>query len=266
MEKLDFERGAGGRTMGHSRLARGRSSTPSARVRVTGDFELVVRDTRVSIPHSLERVIAYLAVTDHPVPRTRIAGTLWADVSEARAIGNLRTALWRLDQIDVRLIARIDDRLRLGPDVTTDVRELGRLVDQLIAGSTDPAAFDLTELNRCEDILRDWDDDWIVGERARFRLLRLEALERAAESLIERGQLSRALEAAVAAMVAEPLRESSRRLIAEIQIRRGNLVEVLRGYEEYRVLLRDELGLDPTPAIDEIVLRATGARTLGRAT
>src|SRR5689334_16739601 len=97
----------------------------STYLRLSGDFELVVAGQKVALPHALERVIAYLALAEHPVSRTRVAGTLWAEVTERRAISNLRTALWRMDRIDPMLVARIEGRLALGRHVDTDIKELG---------------------------------------------------------------------------------------------------------------------------------------------
>jgi DNA-binding SARP family transcriptional activator len=244
---------------------RSRSSRRGAtQLRLSGDFELVVAGQKVALPHALERVLAYLALAEHPVSRTRVAGTLWADVTERRAISNLRTVLWRMDRIDPMLVARIEGRLALGRYVDTDIKELGRSIRRLIVRKDDEADdehIDLARLIHSDEILIDWDDDWLVADRERLRLLRLEALERAAESLLLHGELSQALEVAIAVTAAEPLRESARRLMAEIQIGQGNIAEVLRGYDDFRNLLRSELGLEPTPALEAIVTSVTGPFT-----
>ena len=156
----------------------------------------------------------------------------------------------------------------LGRQVRTDIDELDRSIQGLIIGGVNRPGnepVDLSQLVQSEEILVDWDDDWLVADRERFRILRLEALERAADFLLGQGQLSRALEVAVVVMVAEPLRESTRRVIAEIQISQGNIANVIRGYEEYRTLLRQELGLEPTPALDAIVTRVAGEFIQSRA-
>jgi DNA-binding SARP family transcriptional activator len=49
--------------------------------------------------------------------------------------------------------------------------------------------------------------------------------------------------------------------MAENQIGQGNIAEVLRGYDDFRNLLRSELGLEPTPALEAIVTSVTGPFT-----
>jgi DNA-binding SARP family transcriptional activator len=224
-----------------------------AQLRLTGEFQLYVAGERLSVPHSVERVLAYLALSDRPVARTKLAETLWIDGPESRAVRNLRTALWRLHRIDDRLIAYIEDRLALVPDVAVDLARLRALIRRLIEGGDEQALRDVSELVWCAELLPDWDDEWVIADRERFRLLRLEALERAAETLLARGDLSRALEAALGSAVSEPLRESARRLIVEVQIAEGNRAEALQGYDQYRALLRTELGIEPSPALEALV-------------
>jgi DNA-binding SARP family transcriptional activator len=76
--------------------------------------------------------------------------------------------------------------------------------------------------------LPDWDDEWVVADRERFRMLRLEALERGAERLIERTEYGRAMEAALAATLSDPLRESARRLVVRVHLGEGNLASAVQ--------------------------------------
>lgn len=57
----------------------------------------------------------------------------------------------------------------------------------------------------------DWCDDWLVVERERLRELRIRALERVCEQLTAIGSFGQAIEAGMAAVRAEPLRESAHR-------------------------------------------------------
>ena len=83
---------------------------------LTGDFQVIVAGHRVEVPHAVERLLAFLALTGHAVHRSRLAGTLWADASERQAANNLRTALWRLRRGRTDLVAVQPDRLGLAPD------------------------------------------------------------------------------------------------------------------------------------------------------
>jgi DNA-binding SARP family transcriptional activator len=220
---------------------------------LTGEFQLVVAGRRLSVPHSVERVLAYLALSDRPVSRSKLAGMLWIDSSDRRAANSLRTALWRLHELAGHVIRPVEDRLALASDVRVDLAELAQLTRRLIDEPGGDALVDLPLLVDRAELLPDWDEDWIVADRERFRLLRLEALESAAEQLLERREFGRALAAALAAAESEPLRESARRIQIRVQLAKGNAAQALKIYEDYRLLLTDEVGLAPSEAMRALV-------------
>jgi DNA-binding SARP family transcriptional activator len=230
---------------------------------LTGEFELAIAGRNVTVPHSAERVLAYLALTDRPVSRSRLAGTLWSDSSEIQAAKCLRTALWRLHRVDVDLVSGGRERLRLSPVVAVDAVDLADLARGLIGEPTPTMLGELPRLMEHTELLPDWDDPWIVADRERYRLLRLEALESAALAFLGQQRLGDALVAALAATHSEPLRESARRIVVEVEIAQGNIAEALRSFHEYRRLLRDQFGVEPSPVLEQLVAPWRRARTEG---
>jgi DNA-binding SARP family transcriptional activator len=229
------------------------ASGAAVRMTLTGEFELVVAGRRVALPHSVERVLAYLALIEHPVSRTKLAGALWFDASEQRAGNNLRTTLWRLGRAGAPILMSDTERLGLSSDVRVDVTELRELSRRLIH---EPDVDDLCRLPvlvEGAELLPDWDDAWVVADRERFRLLRLEALERAASALIAQRQLGDALVAALASVQSDPLRESGRRLVIAVHVSEGNGAEALRSYREFRALLWGELGIEPSRLMQQLI-------------
>jgi DNA-binding SARP family transcriptional activator len=109
------------------------------------------------------------------------------------------------------------------------------------------------EVSLGRDVLPDWDDDWALLERERFRQIRLHALERRCDLLTARGRISEAIEAGLTVVAAEPLRESAHRALIRAHLAEGNRAEALRQFELYRRLMRDDLGLDPSPEIAALV-------------
>lgn len=243
-------------------------SSGEAALTLTGEFELVITGRLFTIPHNVEKVLAYLALVDRPVSRTRIAGTLWQDTSEQRAAKSLRTALWNLHRVGADLVSAHDDRLRLYPDVAIDVAELTNLAEKLVHEPTADALDKISLLVRHADLLPDWEEEWVVVDRERYRLLRLDALESAAAALMDRQRWGEALAAALAAVYSEPLRESARRLVAKVQIAQGNIAEALRGYHDFRCLLLDEFGVEPSSMMEELLApwRRRGRRPDGEET
>jgi DNA-binding SARP family transcriptional activator len=221
-------------------------------LRLLAEFQLQVDGRPMALPHSVERVVAFLGMHRGPVARTRLAATLWPDVADQRANGDLRSALWRLRRF-TGVIEVTDNRLALAKDVEIDVAELSGLTQALIAGPTRPALDRLPDLVDAEDILPGWDEEWLIAERERYRIQRLRALESSAVALLAAGDHVAALDAAMASVATEPYRESAHRLAIRIHLAEGNHAEAIRAYRGFRSLVADELGITPSSLMEDLV-------------
>ena len=130
-----------------------------------------------------------------------------------------------------------------------DQAALLRRIRALAAGGQ-PA---LTPADLSHDLLDAWYDEWLVVERERFRQARLHALDLLCLRLADAGRHAEAIDAGLAAVAAEPLRESAHRLLIRAHLAEGNVQEALRQYAAYEALLARELPLGPGPAIRELV-------------
>lgn len=220
-----------------------------ATVRVLGGFELAVDLRPVFLPIQAQRVLGYLAVKPSAAPREALAGTLWPECSEPRARSNLRTALWRIRQVGPRVVESSRSWVRMGASVLVDSRRASKLAQDLIehkeAGPVTRSALALLE----EDLLPGWDEEWLVVERERMRQLRIHALEALSVRLRERGRFGEAIDAALSAVAAEPLRESAQVALIEAYLAEGNVSEAARQKDSYRALLDVELGLEPSERV-----------------
>jgi DNA-binding SARP family transcriptional activator len=220
-------------------------------------FELTWGGDRVLLPVPAQRVLAFVALRERPVLRTYAAEKLWLDSSEEHACGSLRTALWRLRRPGFELVDVTSGRLRLASQVVVDVRTMvawARCVLDAAPGFSGelPNVSDLGDAV-FGDLLPDWYDDWLVVERERLRELRVRALERVCEGLTAVGSFGQAIEAGLAAVDAEPLRESAHRCLIGVYLAEGNQAEALRGYRLYRDLLHHELALQPSERMEHLV-------------
>jgi DNA-binding SARP family transcriptional activator len=225
----------------------------AVRLALLNAFELSVDGRPVQLPLSAQRLLAFLALHDHPLRRLYVAGMLWIDAPEERALANLRSALWRLHGPGRPLVEATARELRLAPEVGVDFREGGSLAHALLAGSTDPLDLDVDWRVLAGELLPDWYDEWVLLERERYRQIGLHALEALSERLAEARRFGPALEAALAAVAGEPLRESAHRVLIKAHIAEGNISEAIRQYRFFRKLLRDRLALDPSPAMEALV-------------
>jgi DNA-binding SARP family transcriptional activator len=154
-------------------------------LRLLAGFGVEVEGEEVALPGSAQRVVAFVALHERPVLRPYVAGTLWLDWPETRAAGNLRSALWRIQQHAPELVAADPHMLRLAPGVRVDLREAETLAHSELASSSSGIAQQPLAL----DLLPDWYEDWVLLERERFRQLRLRALECRCTRLTAAGRL-----------------------------------------------------------------------------
>jgi len=223
------------------------------RIGLLEGFEVVRDGEPVYLPLSAQRVLAFLALQIRPVRRLYVAGALWLEVNEQRANASLRTALWRLAQTVCHVVEATPTHLALADDVEVDVVAARRMAESVIAGASSSDLDRSGLLCHAGEILPGWYDDWVLIEREHFRQLRLHALESICEQLTVAGRFGEAAEAGAAAVKAEPLRESSHRLLIKAFLAEGNRVEALRQYEQFRELLDRQLGLAPSPLMDDLM-------------
>jgi DNA-binding SARP family transcriptional activator len=217
-------------------------------------FEIREGRLVVDVPWSTRRVVAFLALHRRPVLRVFVAGALWPDSPDARAAASLRSALWRLHRLGLTLVQAGRGRLSLDPHVRIDLHERLAIARRVLEPTQELEGGELETLILAGELLPDWYDDWLVVDREHFHTLRLHALEQLSDRLVALGRFPEAAEAALAAVAAEPLRESARRALVTAYLAQGNRVDALREYEAYRQLAREELGVDPSSLTDDSLL------------
>jgi DNA-binding SARP family transcriptional activator len=218
-------------------------------------FELRCEGESVNLPLSAQRLLAFVAIHEGALLRVYVAGTLWIDASDERAGASLRSSLWRLNRPGYQLVEATGTHLRLAPGVDVDFQRALALAHRLLNRTADSLDLEGAEFCLGADLLPDWYEDWLLFERERFRQLSLHALEALAAQLMDAGETGRALEAALAAVRGEPLRESAHRVLIRVHLAEGNRCEALRQYEFCRRLLQDRLGVEPTPQLVELFER-----------
>jgi DNA-binding SARP family transcriptional activator len=228
--------------------------TPRTPLRLTliGNFALWRGSQELAIAPSSQRLIALLALKDRPVGRLHVAGTLWPDCPTERSLADLRTMLWRVNQSTEHVIVATQTFLRLDADIEVDVRNVVALACRLTEMETQSRPVDVNSVPLASlvgDLLPDWYDDWLQDEREELRQTRLHALERLAQALSKSGRHADAIQAALAAIRLEPLRETAHRTLIEIHLAEGNRSEACRQFQRCLRLLREELGVEPSESM-----------------
>lgn len=194
-------------------------------------------------PVPLERkpaaILAYLAL-EGPTPRSRLAGLLWPDGSDASARNNLRQALFTLRRFEGLFSG--SDPLGLGPGVESDVTELQSRITsgqgqglewqgQLLEGY---------DYGDCPEL-----EEWLLHERERLQELRREGLGLLCEGLEREGKLSEALSWAQKLLEVDPISEASHRRAMRLHYLLGDRAAALRAYRRCAEVLQRELGVRP---------------------
>lgn len=139
----------------------------------------------------------------------------------------------------------------MGVDVRAQLTAISRL-------TTIDDAFDSTAVATLTgELLPGWYDEWVLLERERLRNQQLHALEELSARLSGAGRHTSAVDAALAALAADPLRETAHRALIEAHLAEGNQGEAIRRWRSYRSLIRDRLRLDPVFSWDEIAVASS---------
>jgi len=223
-------------------------------VRLLDRFDVTAGGVGVRVPASARRLVALLALRGAPAERSYVSQCLWMDKTEARASANLRSVIWRLRRCSPPLVNLSASHLSLRRDVEVDIDTLRVLARALIDESktVELAAVDAEVLSG--ELLPGWCDDFVELERERLRQLRLHALEALAHRLLRAGQHALALDAALKAVAADPLRETAHRAVIEVHLSEGNLGEALRQFALLADLLARELGIAPSRRTADLVV------------
>jgi DNA-binding SARP family transcriptional activator len=216
-------------------------------------FELMVGGRSIALTPASERLLAFMGIHDRALRRNYVSGSLWPDATIERANANLRSALWRVPTVDREpLVSASATHLRLRPEVEVDFRAATMRAAAVLHPMSDEGAHESLDV-LCEDLLPDWYEDWVVLERERHRQLRLQALDRACNQMIDLGRYGEALEIALNEVTAEPLRETAFRFLVRIHLAEGNLAEAVRQYRTYAQLLESELGAEPSESMRKLL-------------
>jgi DNA-binding SARP family transcriptional activator len=225
----------------------------SVRLTLLNGFELTLDGVVTRLPRSAQRVVAFLALNERPLLRAYVAGTLWPDGTEDLAAASLRTALWKTRPSSYEVVEATRTHLALAPQVTVDIRRMSVQASRLIGAVNgfEPTPYD--SLVQRGDLLPGWYDEWVVMERERLRQLRLHALEALCDTLSDLHRYPEAVQAGLAAVAGEPLRESAHRTLIRAHVAAGNRCEALRQYATYRQLAMEAFGIGPSPEMEAMV-------------
>jgi DNA-binding SARP family transcriptional activator len=237
-----------------------------ARIQLCGRFVVDIDGVRVeaALPGRRGRVLfAYLVLNrGRQLPRDELLVAGWGEEASAEARNALSVLLSKLRHglgAD-RLRGRTEIELLLPQATFVDVeaalegahRAESCIAEGRWAQAWGPAGIAYHVATR--PFLTGLEAPWIDQWRRRLEEVRLRGLECFAAAGLGLGGPALAQAEERARMLTElaPYRESGHRILMEALEQRGNVAEALRAYERLRVLLREELGIAPSPTLQAV--------------
>ena len=237
-----------------------------ARIQLCGRLVANIDGSRIedTLPGRLGRILfAYLVLNrGRPVPRDKLLMAGWGEDAPAEAGNALSVVLSKLRHGlgAEHLRGRAEIELLLPPatfvDVEAALEGAHRAESAIAAGQWAQAwgpagiAYHVATRPFLSGLEASWMDEW----RRRLEDVRLRGLECFAAASLGLGgpALAQAEERARTLTELAPYRETGHRLLMEALARRGNIAEALLAYERLRVLLREELGITPSPTVQGV--------------
>jgi DNA-binding SARP family transcriptional activator len=234
------------------------SSLPGARLTLLGAYGLTVGGELVEVSLTGQRLTALLACRGRQATRQQVANALWPDSTSQRALANLRTALHRVSRRDPPVLRAASGHVELDPGLRVDVEEATELAGRILGSAgldSEDDAFveEVLSANLYDDLLPDWDEHWLPEHQSRYHQLRLTALETLSGHLAGIGHHGGSVQAAMAAVHGDPLRDSAHESLIRAHLAQGNTRKALAHYTTYRKTLRRELGIDPPESFDQLL-------------
>jgi SARP family transcriptional regulator, regulator of embCAB operon len=243
-----------------------------SRVQLCGTFAVELSGQRIddSLPGRQGRLLfAYLVVSRlEPVPRDVLVDALWGHAAPANAGAALSALISKTRAVvgPHLLKGRSELSLTLPEPAQVDVElslsmlhaaeSAAALGDWRRAWSPSLSALFVARRRFLPEAEAAWADSW----RRRLADVRVRALECYARTCLELGgtELPAAERAARELMEAAPFRESGHLLLMRTLAASGNIAEALAAYERLRIMLREELGVNPSPTVQDVYTRLLG--------
>src|SRR6185369_17210732 len=249
-----------------------------AGIRVLGPLEAEVEGARADLGGPLQRAVLALLLMERGrvVSVDRMIDQLWRGEPPPRAIASLQAYVSNLRRIlEPGRARRAQARILVSAPPGYAVRlpdgavDAWRFESLLTAARKEAPGQPERARQELEQALALWrgpayaefaDEEWASAEVVRLTEQHLAAQEAWAEVALRTGAAAEAVPAAEALIRQQPLREGSWRLLALSLWACDRQADALAALRRARRMLRDELGLEPGPALAEVEEAILGQR------
>lgn len=221
------------------------------RLCLLGGWDLTCHGTPVPLFTREQRLTALLALWRQRRPRPALAGTLWPASTDDHALGSLRVAVRKIRVAAPGLLESTRSSVTLTNQVVVDtdlvLSVLTRSPGDLLA---EPGLLDVLDH---PELLPGWYDDWLLVYREQLDQRRLRLLVTTARLAFDAADWPTTLAAASLACRIEPLHDRANELVVLSLLRSRDRAGAFRALGAYRDLLRRELGVAPSAALERVM-------------
>ncbi|MEO0537612.1 MAG: BTAD domain-containing putative transcriptional regulator [Cyanobacteria bacterium P01_A01_bin.123] len=239
------------------------SANPPLVIRLFGNLSLTYNHQAI---HSLgssrtQSLLAYLLTYRHTSQsRQQIAHSLWPDSPDGQGRTNLRKELHNLR----RHLPNADDYLQVNTNMlgwqTSSPFWLDVATFEQSLTAAETSSDTTTARQQLEQavalytggLLPSLDDEWILPVRETLHQRFIQALAQLVETLNQAGKYQTALPYAEQLLRLDPLREPTYQQLMQLCNRLGDRAMALQIYQQCMSILREELGIDPSPTTQEM--------------
>ncbi len=221
---------------------------------------------------TVEALLVYLAYSQQPESREKLAEFFWSERSQAQSLTNLRVALFRLRQqlapylVITRKTIALDTKQHIWLDTTEFKEGLNRLSPRWanenglspIEAAQLEKTLALYQGNFLEDIsLPDCAafEEWKLIEREMLHSQVIEALHELVTFYLAAGVYNAGIVQATRLIELDPYRDESHQQLLLLLARTGQRSAALEHYENFRRLLLKDLAVSPSDNLAEIAVQ-----------
>jgi DNA-binding SARP family transcriptional activator len=224
------------------------------RVELLGGFRLFSDGHSTVRPPGVrqQQILAFLILNARsgPIPRQRVAGSLWPESGEVQALTNLRRELHHLREAFPKLEALVEAGSRtLGwreeARASFDLADFEAAADRGLEG--DRSALQEAARLYKGDLFPECGGEWIDVDRERVRERAKKVLTKLVDVLEQDRAFADAIEHAQHLLRIDPLDEQAWCVLMRCHARRGERATALHLYQQCAAVLKKELGIQPSP-------------------
>lgn len=227
-------------------------------------------------------LLAYLSLSNQPVPREALAALLWPEFDQSHAFANLRRNLASLDKsLGYRWIEanRSTIMLKKSANLSVDILDFLALIEQTreYCPPSRPICREcLLRLERAVRLYRgeflsclnfkdcNGFDDWQYFQRQEIAQEQAAALRSLAEGYAASGEMEKSIQYARRWLNLDRLNEEAQRFLIQAYARIGQRGAAVRQYEECRKILWEELGQPPEFETTAIIEKICSTRSVAK--